>query len=102
MKILEYKQATNTALAAAGSEFPITSTNNVDFYNELQVINGDAVTIRISLDNDSMRIYDVLSKTSMTIAAEEGLKFTKIKQTNQDAATAETAGAILFVAIKKE
>lgn len=100
-KIEELQQATNTAIAAAASEQVIANTQRVDSYNALTIINGDAVEIVIYLDNDTTRPIKVLPKTAGVLAPEEGRKFHQVVQLNNDAAAAETAGAILFIVSKQ-
>jgi len=102
-KIIEANEFTNpTNLAAAASEVIVTGTQRVAFYNSALVINTDAVKIRITLDNDAAKIYDILPKTGMTIEPWEGTHFRSVLHTNMDAAAAETAGLIQFKFWNKE
>jgi len=101
-EIVEQQNVTNpTALAATAQEVVITGTRNVPYYNHLEVYNGDAVKIRVRLDNDTSRIYDVESKVAMVMDVSEGQQFNQVVQVNQDAATAEVAGTIIFKAMHK-
>lgn len=100
-RIVEQKQAFNTAVDAAGREQIIAGTYNVDAYNSLEVMNSDAVGIQILLDNDSTRAYNIDSKIGFILKPEEGQVFKTVVQVNRDGVTAETANAILFKAMKK-
>jgi len=100
-KILEQRQAFNSALAATATETVINGTLSVDFYNHLEVLNTDAVKIRIRLDRDSTRVYFVEAKTGFILPVEEGQQFRSVEQINEDAAAAETANTILFKAMYK-
>lgn len=100
-EVTEQQQAVNTAIIAAASEVVISGTQRVDHYNHLEVINQDAVQLKISLDSDANRTYTIGAKTGFILDASEGQFFNSVLQTNNDAAAAETAGAILFKAFKK-
>lgn len=99
--ITEQKQAFNTGIAASAKEEIITGTNNVDAFNHLEVINGDAVAIQIRLDSDTTRSYNIAASTALVIDVSEGQIFKNVLQVNLDTVSAETANAILFKAMKK-
>jgi hypothetical protein len=91
----------NTAIAAAAAEVLQSSLSNRGQYapfNRLEIVNRDSVAIKINLDGNTEggRIYEIPPGASFTIQPEEGIEFSFIKQTNLDAAVAQTADTILF------
>ena len=105
-KILETASTTNpTNLAAAGKEEVVTKPTNQQYWNFLLVQNRDAVDIRIHLDNteDVGKDFDVQASGGIfKIEPEDGIAFQTVVQENLDAATAETAGKIMFTWARKE
>ena len=96
-KELETVTATNTAIAATATEYPITGTQRVMRYNRLLVVNRDVVDIRVYLNGDPTRYFDVQNTGGVQqIEPNDGVEFTHIQQQNLDAAVAQTAGKITF------
>ena len=101
--IIERKTAVNTAVAAGGTnqEIVIAGPDYVQEFNSLEINNTDAMQIQIKLDNDPTKTYLVQSNLIWTLRPEEGIRFRSVAQVNTSAGTAETAGAITFIAFNK-
>lgn len=97
-KEVESQTVTNSTNLAAGSiEVEIASTQNVDFYNRITVVNLDTVNINVFLDNNSTRAFFVQSNGGILIIdPNDGIYFKSVSQKNLDGSTAETSGKIQF------
>lgn len=99
---IESVSALNTAVAASGAEILnfIGTARLTQNFNKLNVLNRDAVPVRVDLSNGALlsgKFFDVAQNGgSISISPEDGLLFSNIKITNLSAVTAEVANQILF------
>jgi hypothetical protein len=92
-------------LASAEYVIPIPEgvINTHNYFNDLTILNTDAVDIEVTPDNDSTRSFIVPNKTSFNWSFKnDNLKFSRLKLTNLSALTAITANKIQFIILKKK
>jgi len=91
----------NTAVAAGGLEYIITAqpTKYTNTWNRLIIQNSDVVQIRVYLDGNTARAFDVgPNNGSLVLEPKDGYRFGTVQVKNLDAAVAETAGKIVATA----
>jgi hypothetical protein len=101
-KEVENQVVTNpTNLAASGTEFVLEGTRQVDFYNRLLVTNFGPVDIRVFLDGQPDRFFDVQNTGGANgFDADIGRFFKSLSYTNLSSTTAAIAGTITFTCSK--
>lgn len=93
----------NASIAASGSEIFFSrqidkeATQKYGSFNNVEIVNDSAQTIKIELDGLSTRARILFAKSTLVIKAEQGIYYNNIKVTNQSSTTAIGANEVFLI-----